>query len=195
MRYWMPCSQGGGRVPGKFLKKKSERFLYKFTMPRHDELTSENPPPFFLFFFMALLWMASAAASSRVKFRQRLNASEANFSSKKKKSAFSILIYLCKGTMYWLLKISFLFFLFSCQLSCRYKMLTAASVGGLSVVCPESSSDEDCARLMIPPMQVCNSFSANVEFARLAAAVRLSSRIRGVEQVSLITDCRSLFPI
>ena len=85
---------------GKFLKKKSERFLYKFTMPRHDELTSENPPPFFYFFFMALLWMASAAASSRVKFRQRLNASEANFSSKKKKSAFSILIYLCKGTMY-----------------------------------------------------------------------------------------------
>jgi hypothetical protein len=74
-------------------------------------------------------------------------------------------------------------------------MLTAASVGGLSVVCPESSSDEDCARLMIPPMQVCNSFSANVEFARLAAAVRLSSRIRGVEQVSLITDCRSLFPL
>jgi heme-degrading monooxygenase HmoA len=39
---------------------------------------------------------------------------------------------------------------------------------------------------MIPPVQVCNSFSENVEFARLAAAVRLSSRIRGVEQ-DLIT--------
>jgi len=65
-------------------------------------------------------------------------------------------------------------------------MLTAASMGGLQVVCPESSSSEDCARLMIPPVQVCNSFSENVEFARLAAAVRLSSRIRGVEQ-DLIT--------
>ena len=65
-------------------------------------------------------------------------------------------------------------------------MFTAASMGGLQVVCPESSSSEDCARLMIPPVQVCNSFSENVEFARLAAAVRLSSRIRGVEQ-DLIT--------
>ena len=46
---------------------------------------------------ISALWTASAAASSRVKFRQRLNASEANFSKKKTKRFF---LKICKCTMY-----------------------------------------------------------------------------------------------
>ena len=71
-------------------------------------------------------------------------------------------------------------------------MQTAVSTGGLQVLCPESSSSDDCACLLIPPVEVSNTFSAVAESARLDAAVRLSSRLRGVEQAHILKSrvCR-----
>jgi len=67
-------------------------------------------------------------------------------------------------------------------MSYRYKLLMEVSVGGLKIVCPESSSSHDCFRLLLPPMQVLNQFSDTSETLGVDTTVRLSSHIKGVEQ-------------
>ena len=69
--------------------------------------------------------------------------------------------------------------------------------GGLSILCPESSSSDDYFGLVVPPITIANDFSQGAESCRVGAAVRLSSHIKGVQADLLSFDldvsvCRQL---
>ena len=67
-------------------------------------------------------------------------------------------------------------------MSYRYKLQVELSVGGINIVCPESSSSDDCFRLSIPPIQIANNFTDAAECCAANTTVRLSSSIAGVEE-------------